>query len=254
MRNDAPPGGAGEPENSQCPIKSAAGAPSSATSFSFYSLLWGAPAASGAPTAAITATTPVATTGITGYNEAANDAAFSQARQPGQSVPLAQTRAVSNIPKASFTPAHQPGGLGKWVYPSEQQYFNAMKRKGYDPPEGDMSVILAIHNTVNELGWQKIIEWEHLRDPKAEPKLARFLGRPKDLSPKARFLVALGKEAPFDRHDWFVERDGEQVRYVLDFYAIKPGARAGAPVHLDVRPALDSPSALYDRVKWALTK
>jgi hypothetical protein len=31
-----------------------------------------------------------------------------------------------------------------------------MKRKGYNPNEGDMPVILAIHNIVNEQGWTKV--------------------------------------------------------------------------------------------------
>lgn len=241
---------------SKCPVKGGiatqAGAPATTAPSWLSRLLWGS-MESGAP-----APTSDSAGAVTGYNEAANDAAFSQSRLPGQTAALSQTRTVSNIPKSSFTPKHQPDGVNKWVYPSEQQYFNAMKRKGYDPPEQDMSVILTIHNTVNEVGWQKILEWEHLRNPGCTPKLMRFLGRPKDLSPKARFLVMLGKEAPFDRHDWFVERDGKEVRYVLDFYATKPAAGAEqqgtAPVHLDVRPALDSAAAFVDRVRWLVTK
>ena len=51
-------------------------------------------------------------------------------------------------------------------------------------------------------------------------KLKQFQGRPTDLSPKAMFLYyILGKEKPFDRHDWVIERkDGSEARYVLDFY------------------------------------
>ena len=26
---------------------------------------------------------------------------------------------------------------------------------------------------------------------------------------------------PFDRHDWFVDRDGCEVRYVIDYYYVK---------------------------------
>ena len=66
-----------------------------------------------------------------------------------------------------------------------------MKRKGYNPPEEDVPVILAIHNSVNEKGWSKILEWEALSGSNT-PKLKRFVGRPKDLSPKARFLHFLG--------------------------------------------------------------
>ena len=40
-----------------------------------------------------------------------------------------------------------------------------------------------------------------------------------------------------------------QVRYVIDFYSATP-LPGGPPAafHLDVRPALDSPGALWDRV------
>ena len=66
-----------------------------------------------------------------------------------------------------------------------------MKRKGYDPKEEDVAVILAIHNMVNEQGWSKIKEWEALRCC-SEPKLQSFMGRPKDISPKAYFLNMMG--------------------------------------------------------------
>lgn len=61
--------------------------------------------------------------------------------------------------------------MANWVYPSQQQYYNAMKvslsslprdahallsclsqRKGYNPDERDVEIILAIHNIVNEKG------------------------------------------------------------------------------------------------------
>ena len=28
----------------------------------------------------------------------------------------------------------------------------------------------------------------------------------------------LGGSLPFDRHDWYVDRNGQEVRYVIDFY------------------------------------
>lgn len=33
-----------------------------------------------------------------------------------------------------------------WVYPSEQMFYNAMKRKGWQPSEDDMAAVVAIHN------------------------------------------------------------------------------------------------------------
>ena len=55
---------------------------------------------------------------------------------------------------------------------------------------------------------------------------------------------------PFDRHDWYVNRCGTEVRYVIDFYnaAPMPGTAQPIAMHLDVRPALDTPMALVDRL------
>lgn len=125
------------------------------------------------------------------YNPAVNDMAFDQNRQSGQKVALSTERTVSTIPKGDFSPDHQPKDSGKWVYPSEQQYYNAMKRKGYNPSEADVPAVLYIHNVVNEQGWTKVKEWEaYCGNP--NPKLKRFMGKPTQLSPKAWFLGLLG--------------------------------------------------------------
>jgi len=60
---------------------------------------------------------------------------------------------------------------------------------------------------------------------------------------------------PFDRHDWVVERGGRNVRYVIDFYAgqqIREPGKPLAPIamHLDVRPALDSVQACFERLDF----
>ena len=70
--------------------------------------------------------------------------------------------------------------------------------------------MLNIHNLVNEKGWSQIRQWELIRGCD-NPKLVRFMGRPNDLSPKARFLIFLGYSRPFDRHDWIVDRDGSAM-------------------------------------------
>ena len=62
--------------------------------------------------------------------------------------------------------------------------------------------------------------------------------------------IFAGRKAPFDRHDWLVDRCGkEQVRYVVDFYdgSVSPG-QLGVPICIDARPALDSWSSLKDRL------
>lgn len=97
------------------------------------------------------------------------------------------------------------------MYPSEQQYYNAIKRKGYKASATDMPSTLAIHNAVNEKGWEMVKEWERARAEAADasgggdgdaggPKLLRFTGRPQDTSPKAWIKsTLLGYRPPFDR-------------------------------------------------------
>ena len=214
------------------------------------------------------------------YNHAANDMIFKHERHPEQTVEFSITRTLSGIPKSDYTPSHQPHTQtqpavsasasasaslhDKWVYPSEQQYYNAMKKKGYNPPEKDIGAILAIHNHVNESSWEKILEWEAFRGENGTSKLKRFEGRPTDLSPKARFMSFFGISPPFDRHDWYVQRpsfiglngeknNGKEIRYIIDFYHV-PNRRGGVPVYLDVRPALDSPQALVDRIEMEFRK
>lgn len=69
--------------------------------------------------------------------------------------------------------------------------FPLIQRKGYDPEEKDVPVILAIHNLVNERGWTQVQQWEALRGCQS-PKLKRFLGRPTDISPKAYLRSFMG--------------------------------------------------------------
>ena len=92
-------------------------------------------------------------------------------------------------------------------------------------------------------------------------KLLRFLGRPDDLSPKARIKMLFGHPAPFDRHDWYIDReDGSgEHRYVIDYYhdesnvsedkrpLHKADTKSMKSIFVEVRPALDSFSALADR-------
>lgn len=131
-------------------------------------------------------------------------------------------------------------------------FFNAMKRKGWSPTEDDMTAVVAIHNAVNERAWKEILQWEKANgsaETCGGPRLLRFRGLPQDFSPKARLLNMLGYKLPFDRHDWIVDRCGKEVRYVIDFYNASPHPDAPAAMHLDVRPALDTPAALWERLR-----
>lgn len=135
---------------------------------------------------------------------------------------------------------------GRWMYPSESQFFAAMARKKHDPQAADMSSVIPIHNAVNERTWHEIKAWEAGRGAErcGGPKLLSFSGDSKKLTPRARWNTLIGYERPFDRHDWVVDRCGTSVEYVIDFYAGKKveGVEGKTPLsfYLDVRPKLNS--------------
>jgi len=170
---------------------------------------------------------------------------------------LATDREVSSIPRSLPTNTNTPSGpanserdtgsdkkTGNWIYPSEQMFFDAMRRKAYDPKENDMKTIIPIHNAVNERAWYEIKRWEAGRsDACGGPKLASFSGMSTALTPRARWKSFMGYQTPFDRHDWVVDRCGTKVEYVIDFYAGKDdgGEKGkGLSFYLDVRPKLNS--------------
>jgi cytochrome c heme-lyase len=214
-----------------------------------------------------------------------------------QKIDLPLERETSTIPRGDAD--------SNWEYPSPQQMYNAMLRKGYtDTPVDAVESMVAVHNFLNEGAWNEIVEWEGIfskslaegwsmcskgeqgmamerarkeyikqrrrelgstaaEDQEAQPKLLRFIGRPTEPTPKARILTLLGKffpesfgnEPPFDRHDWYVARSTlsgtKEVRYVIDYYT--GGVQeTGEPVfYLDIRPALDTPTAAIERaMRW----
>ena len=70
------------------------------------------------------------------------------------------------------------------------------------------------------------------------------------MTPKAYLMSLMGYALPFDRHDWVVDSNGRDVRYVIDFYKGKANPSAPIAMHLDVRPAVDNPYAVYHRLKY----
>ena len=63
-------------------------------------------------------------------------------------------------------------------------------------------------------------------------------------------------EPPFDRHDWYVRRQDisgqpKEVRYVIDYYSAPPDPTGEPVFYLDVRPAVDGPTAAAERLmRW----
>ncbi len=174
-----------------------------------------------------------------------------QRPSPDQPFPLPVERVKSTIPKA--------GTEETWVYPSQQMFWNAMLRKGWRWKEEEtmtpktMDEIIKIHNANNELAWQEVLKWEALHARECgNPKLKSFGGKATDYSPRARMRSWMGYQLPFDRHDWIVDRCGQEVRYVIDYYDIGPvDEKTHKFAVLDVRPAFDSVGAVWDRMKVA---
>jgi len=175
---------------------------------------------------------------------------------PDQPFPLPIDRQKSSIPKAGAV--SEDGKQETWVYPSQQMFWNAMLRKGWrwkddDLSQNDMAHIIRIHNVNNEAAWREVLKWEALHAKECgNPALKHFGGKATQFSPRARFRSWLGYELPFDRHDWIVDRCGTDVRYIIDYYDggdVNPNDHKFAI--LDVRPALDSPTAAWDRMRVA---
>ncbi|KAK5634296.1 hypothetical protein RRF57_010011 [Xylaria bambusicola] len=169
---------------------------------------------------------------------------------PRTSIPAGNNDISSDHSAPSLANNEQETGAdratGNWIYPSERMFFDAMKRKGHDPRAADMRTVVPIHNAVNERAWAEIKAWEEpwINGSSCDgPRLHSFSGLSTQMSPKARFNTFLGYQAPFDRHDWVVDRCGKEIEYVIDFYAgrnTSNGADGKLSFYLDVRPKLNS--------------
>ncbi|EST07429.1 Cytochrome c/c1 hem-lyase [Kalmanozyma brasiliensis GHG001] len=205
-----------------------------------------------------------------------------QSAAPEQKTDLSTERVVSSIPRSrsSAAPGASPydapsacpvkhdaskpteDQTEKWEYPSPQQFYNALVRKGWETPEEHVETMVLVHNFLNEQAWLEVLEWEKMAGAdSSRAELARFQGKPGTLTPKARVFGWLStlmpntfsSEPPFDRHDWIVRRpdqQGKEVRYVIDYYSVPDDPDKDEPEFvLDVRPALDSVESLSVRLQ-----
>ena len=73
-----------------------------------------------------------------------------------QKINLSKDRELSSIPKSK----------GKkdevWEYPSPQQFYNALRRKGFEDDETLIDSMVNIHNFLNEGAWNEVLRWEAL--------------------------------------------------------------------------------------------
>lgn len=140
---------------------------------------------------------------------------ISQAPAPDQTQALPTLREPSTIPRGD--------GDGNWEYPSPQQMYNALLRKGYtDTDVTAVESMVSVHNFLNEGAWAEIMDWEkrfsgglykgwrmcshgeqnfdtmakkygYEREVEdLSPSLVRFQGRPKDMTPKAAMFQVMG--------------------------------------------------------------
>jgi cytochrome c heme-lyase len=142
--------------------------------------------------------------------------AISQDRAPDQIIELPVERTTSSIPKGASSDE------GHWEYPSPQQMYNALLRKGYeDTPIDAIESMVEIHNFLNEGAWAEIVEWERrfgngladgwtkcaqgeegslagadrglgTEQGVQQPRLVRFMGRPQEMTPKAKAIQFMG--------------------------------------------------------------
>jgi len=230
-----------------CPVKSS---PPAATSGDAGASSGGCPVAPAAQKAMVAAAVGQqgCGAGVDGeeVNNPANHMPASPNQQPsaGQRKALPTERVTSSIPSGTSA---EP----LWVYPSQQMFFNAMRRKGYSPREEEMNAVVAIHNSVNERAWSQVLEWEQALHPECLTglRLLRFQGKPDEPTLKARANSLVGYSAPFDRHDWVLSRCGKEVTYLIDFYNGKPTPLAPVSMHIDARPAADDLESAWDRVR-----
>lgn len=169
----------------------------------------------------------------------------------GQNTELSKERTRSSIPKSEG--ADGPGANSSdpnWYYPSPQQFYNALKKKDMAAPEEHIETMVDIHNFLNEEVWKEVMQWEASYDCK-NIQLVRFQGKVHSPSPKSRLYGLFTGNVPFDRHDWTINRCGQEVRYIIDYYEGKE--ENGNPTFVcDVRPALDSPQAVLQRMRQAM--
>jgi cytochrome c heme-lyase len=76
---------------------------------------------------------------------------LTQERSPSQTTDLPTERTASSIPRDA---------TGTWEYPSPQQFYNALVRKGWETPENQIETIVQIHNFLNEKAWEEVQKWE----------------------------------------------------------------------------------------------
>jgi cytochrome c heme-lyase len=194
-----------------------------------------------------------------------------------------------NVPE-NFIPAAGRGNSedGKaWLNPSANQLYRSLLRKDKAIQAEDAPAVATVHVAVTDNTWGEILTYEDLHKKSAvgansgiqicmtsllsqlmsallllrqcpSVSLSRFQGMDGIYSFKAKLMKPLFGMKPFDRHDWFVDRCGKEVKYVIDYYAHEepdphnPG-ETSIDYFIDARPA-PTLAGLWDRSRVAFAK
>jgi len=143
-----------------------------------------------------------------------------------------------------------------WLNPSAGQLYRSLKRKNKPIEYDDALSVAAVHAMVTSGTWDAIMEYEELHSSKCDsPKLARFNGMDGIYSLKAKFRRYLLRQPwPYDRHDWIVNRCGEEVTYIIDYYSY-PDKKGDEELYtIDARPAPSNLTNIFDRVRVGFRK
>jgi len=162
-----------------------------------------------------------------------------QSPAPRQPISLPTDRMKSSIPKADG---------GYYQYPSPQQAYNAMLRKGKEPDIYRAEEFVGTHNKMNERGWEQVLKYESVTHPECKAKDVKMKKFNGDYNNRVK--------KSFDRHRWTIQRCGkEETTYLLDYFDTKEVDERTMPysndeIEIRVFPDPEDPSSAADIRKF----
>eukprot|EP00455_Lapot_gusevi_P047958 TRINITY_DN6573_c0_g4_i1.p1 TRINITY_DN6573_c0_g4~~TRINITY_DN6573_c0_g4_i1.p1 ORF type:complete len:184 (+),score=20.14 TRINITY_DN6573_c0_g4_i1:36-554(+) len=126
-----------------------------------------------------------------------------------------------------------------------QEVYDYMRISGIQLSDQDLRVIAA--GISYRAAWKGISVYEDLHKSACPNPRFKKLIPVSEPTIKARFLKLIGRDVPFDRHDYLVDRCGTEVRYIVEFYA-----NGTHDFVVDARPHLTT-AGVVDRFRVALS-
>ena len=158
----------------------------------------------------------------------------------------ASTEDLSKIAHADEVPGGRIPATGRgnsqdgadWVNPTPKELFRALRRKDKHIDEEDAFSVAFVHSVVVDQTWDQIMAYEALHaDECSDPTLNRFEGKYGDHTIKTKLTHWLYPSVEcFDRHDWYVNRCGREVRYIIDYYSTRSAPTTATVTGPDGKP------------------